>query len=102
LGVPGKCGDAPGWHRGQVQLTHTELVHLAQAVQGIAQAGGGDAGRSAAQPLQPGSARRLIHAQQPIQVVALLSVGQGGELGMQLLRGLFPDGGDEPLEQAIG
>jgi len=33
-------------------------------------------------------------------VVALLSVGQGGELGVQLLRGLFADGGDEPLEQA--
>jgi len=37
LGVPGKCGDAPGWHRGQVQLTHTELAHLAQAVQGTEQ-----------------------------------------------------------------
>jgi len=75
-------------------------MDLAQPVQGTEQPGGGDAGGSAAQPLQPGGARRLLHVQQPVQVVALLLAGQGGEVGMQLLRGLVADGGDEPLEQA--
>jgi len=100
LGVPGQGGHAAGWHRGQVQLTHTELMDLAQPVQGTEQPGGGDAGGSAAQPLQTGGARRVLHVQQPVQVVALLLAGQGGEVGMQLLGGLVADGGDEPLEQA--
>ena len=72
---------ARGWRRGRVApRTGPAHPHRAGAPRptgpGHRAARGGDAGGSAAQSLQPGGARRLLHAQQPIQVVALLSSGR--------------------------
>jgi len=75
----GRAG--PGWQRGRVApRIGPAHPHRAGAPRptgpGHRAARGGDAGGSAAQSLQPGGARRLLHAQQPIQVVALLSSGR--------------------------
>jgi len=61
--------------------------------------GGGDTGRSAAQPLQPGGAGDLIDGQQARELSSLLLVGQCGKFGVQLLRRLLPSGRDEALER---
>jgi len=97
--VAGEGGNPAGRHPGQVQLRDAEPADLGEPVQGAEQPGGGDTGRSAAQPLQPGGAGDLIDGQQAREPLSLLLVRQCGKLGVQLLRRLLPSGRDEALEQ---
>lgn len=95
-GVAGERLQPAGWHKPQVEAADVEGAGLLQSVQCAQQPGGGDAGRSAPQPIQRRGPLTRWDDEQTLEPGSLPGVGHRGESLPQPGRGLVANRGDQP------